>query len=789
MFIKDIIIDGFKSYAVKTSVSGFDPQFNAITGLNGSGKSNILDAICFVMGITSLSHMRATNLQELIFKYGQANVTKAVVSIVFDNTDKQKSPLGFVDCDELVFTRTIQAGKSKYFVNGYTSTQENVRSLFQSVQLNINNPHFLIMQGKVMQVVNMKPLEILGLLEEAAGTSIFQSKKEASLKMIAKKDSKVQEINTIIQEEITPQLERLRRDKETYMEWKANENEILNLTKKTVAYKWYHMGRAIENKERENSDINLEIENLTELSANLNKELEAISRELEELESKLDLGKGTELYNLREQKKKLETELKIAKKMLLNVINELKNNKKAIMKRESDCNVTSMNLTSNVAKLEEFEKRKEILAAEIETKEKELLETEINLDNLNQGKLNKEQVINQQKQRIARIEAELERKQLEKEDYQRKLKDMCEDKKYKEEEITKLKKRQAAQEREASSEDQIAVLEEKLKSLKEITLKKNFFEKNIDECNETMRYLDRQRGELNGKYGYKIAVKYRDPEPNFNRSRVFGRVINLIKVKDPKYITALEFVAGGKLFNYVTDNEITSKLLIQRKCFDQMTSIIPNSAVKPRTVPFNKVEKAKQMSNNQCFLAIELVEYDPVLQKTMEFVFGNTLVCTNKVVATQLAFDKNIYVKCITLMGEVFEPAGMMSGGGTGSNESLLQKASEMHNIMDQLKEENSKVKLYEQELNFIHEKLKEQNEISFNLENLRNKNGIGGVERALQMASELKNQVSELEEAIKRQETAISQMNDDENELSDRLKAGQLQLKDIEKGKNNVIA
>jgi structural maintenance of chromosome 2 len=58
MYVEDITIDGFKSYATRTVVPGFDSQFNAITGLNGSGKSNILDSICFVLGITNLSHVR-----------------------------------------------------------------------------------------------------------------------------------------------------------------------------------------------------------------------------------------------------------------------------------------------------------------------------------------------------------------------------------------------------------------------------------------------------------------------------------------------------------------------------------------------------------------------------------------------------------------------------------------------------------------------------------------------------------------------------------------------------------
>ena len=78
MHIIEITIDGFKSYSVREVIGrkiyrtlnfiAFDKEFNAITGLNGSGKSNILDAICFVLGITQLGHMRAEKLQELVYK-------------------------------------------------------------------------------------------------------------------------------------------------------------------------------------------------------------------------------------------------------------------------------------------------------------------------------------------------------------------------------------------------------------------------------------------------------------------------------------------------------------------------------------------------------------------------------------------------------------------------------------------------------------------------------------------------------------------------------------------------
>jgi structural maintenance of chromosome 2 len=124
MFVKEISLDGFKSYAQRVDVKGFDKQFNAITGLNGSGKSNILDSICFVLGIQNLQQVRANSLQELVYKQGQAGITKATVSIVFDNLDKENSPVGYDHLDEITVTRQLViGGRSKYLINGKTADQ------------------------------------------------------------------------------------------------------------------------------------------------------------------------------------------------------------------------------------------------------------------------------------------------------------------------------------------------------------------------------------------------------------------------------------------------------------------------------------------------------------------------------------------------------------------------------------------------------------------------------------------------------------------------------------------
>ena len=94
--------------------------------------------------------VRAASLQELVYKQGQAGVTKASVSVTFNNEDRTRSPVGYEHCDRITVTRQIViGGKNKYMINGATAQPTRVQNLFHSVQLNVNNPHFLIMQGRI----------------------------------------------------------------------------------------------------------------------------------------------------------------------------------------------------------------------------------------------------------------------------------------------------------------------------------------------------------------------------------------------------------------------------------------------------------------------------------------------------------------------------------------------------------------------------------------------------------------------------------------------------------------
>ncbi|KAK6051271.1 RecF/RecN/SMC protein, partial [Cooperia oncophora] len=212
MYIKRLEIDGFKSYSKLQVIDGFDTQFNAITG----------------------------QLHDLVYKQGQAGITKATVTITFDNKDKKHGPIGYHHCDEIVIRRQIIVnGRNSYTINGSTATNAKVSDFFRSVGLNVNNPHFLIMQGRITKVLNMKPHEILGMIEEAAGTKLYEAKRTLALNTIHKKQSKVDEIEKLMAEDILPQLEKLQRDKQNFLEYNNCDREIERRERKLTAFTYY----------------------------------------------------------------------------------------------------------------------------------------------------------------------------------------------------------------------------------------------------------------------------------------------------------------------------------------------------------------------------------------------------------------------------------------------------------------------------------------------------------------------------------------------------------------------
>ncbi|KAJ8336163.1 hypothetical protein SKAU_G00395060 [Synaphobranchus kaupii] len=688
MFIKSIVIEGFKSYAQRTEINGFDPMFNAITGLNGSGKSNILDSICFLLGISNLSHVRASNLQDLVYKNGQAGITKATVSITFDNCEKKQSPLGFETHDEITVTRQVViGGRNKYLINGMNANNTRVQDLFCSVGLNVNNPHFLIMQGRITKVLSMKPPEILAMIEEAAGTRMYECKKISAQKTIEKKEAKLKEIQTILEEEITPTLQKLKEERSSYLEYQKLMREIEHLSRLYVAYLFVC---AEETKVKSAEDLKVmqdDIGKLQESMAEIERKVKELSLEIQQLEKKRDQDVGGVLKSLED------------------VLSEVQ---RVDTKAQSALDLQKQNLNDETKKRKELVKSMEEDKKVMAVKEKEVAKMAETLRSVQEEGQNDAEALVAAQQHFNAVSAglstnedgeeatlagqmmtcknDMSKADTEAKQAQMKLTHAQQELKTKQAEVKKMdsgyKKDQDAFEAVKKCKDK---LEGEMKKL-------NYEDGKEEGLIETRRNLSREVALLRETYESLMAkfpnlrFEYIDPERNWDRSKVKGLVANLISVNDVCNATALEVVAGGRLYNVVVDTEVTGKKILEKGELKRRYTIIPLNKISARTLNNNVVNAAKNLVGaDNVHTALSLVGYESELQKAMEYVFGTTLVCDTLDNAKKVTFDKRVMTKTVTLGGDVFDPQGTLSGGARAQTASVLSKLQELKDVQDNL--------------------------------------------------------------------------------------------------------
>ncbi|XP_022871773.1 structural maintenance of chromosomes protein 2-1-like [Olea europaea var. sylvestris] len=675
MHVKEVCLEGFKSYATRTVVPGFDPYFNAITGLNGSGKSNILDSICFVLGITNLQQVRASNLQELVYKQGQAGITKATVSVVFDNSDRSRSPLGYEDCPEITVTRQIVVGgRNKYLINGHLAQPSRVQNLFHSVQLNVNNPHFLIMQGRITKVLNMKPPEILSMLEEAAGTRMYETKKEAALKTLEKKQSKVDEINKLLDQEILPALEKLRKEKMQYIQWANGNAELDRMKRFCIAYEYVQAEKIRDNAVQGMEEINNKISEIGNSVEKMHEEIQVMEKKVSELSAEKEASMGGELKILSEKVDALSRDL-------VKATSVLKNQEDILMTEKG--NAAKMERNLEELKQSEEEKAKAVKSAEdgaadlkrsyqelsksLEEHEKEYQGVVAGKSSGNEDKCLEDQ-LGDAKIEVGKTETELKQLQTRISHCEKELKEKSSQLLSKREEAfaieNELNVRRKDVEKDQKSLESLSYEEGRMEALqKDRAVEVEMVQKFRDE----VRILSSQLGN--------VDFSYNDPANNFDRSRVKGVVARLIKVKDSSAMTALEVAAGGKLFNVVVDTENTGKQLLQNGGLRRRVTIIPLNKIQSHPVP-PRVQSAaaRLVGKGNAEVALSLVGYDDELQSAMEYVFGSTFVCKTSDAAREVAFNGAIGRPSVTLEGDIFQPSGLLTGGSRRGGGELLRQ-------------------------------------------------------------------------------------------------------------------
>ena len=246
--IKKLVIYGFKSFVKKTELP-FNQGINVILGPNGSGKSNVTDALCFVLGRLSIKSMRAAKAKNLIFLGSKiaSPAKEASVEIIFDNSDK----IFVKDENEISIKRIIKrTGQSIYKINNETKTRQEVLALLAHAGIDPNGFN-IILQGEIQNFVRMQGEERRKIIEEVSGISIYEIRKEKSLKELDKTEEKLKEVLAILRER-TSHLNNLESERQQALKYKKSEYEIKR-------YKASIINHDLIKKKKESEKINLDI--------------------------------------------------------------------------------------------------------------------------------------------------------------------------------------------------------------------------------------------------------------------------------------------------------------------------------------------------------------------------------------------------------------------------------------------------------------------------------------------------------------------------------------------------
>jgi len=304
-YIKKLVMSGFKSFARKTELP-FTPGINVVLGPNGSGKSNITDALCFVLGRLSIKSMRAAKARNLIFLGTKvaSPAKEALVEIVFDNSDKTFEK----DEKEISIKRIVKRnGQSIYKINNETKTRQEILALLAQAGIDPNGFN-IVLQGEIQNFVIMQSEERRGIIEEVAGISIYESRKEKSLKELEKTEEKLKEVLAILKER-NSYLMNLEKEREAALKHKKLEENIRKFKKSIIFIDLSKSKKGREGLIKEIDSKSNKIGDLRKAAITFETEIENLEERISEINSKIQKQTGFEQENLNREISNLRAEL------------------------------------------------------------------------------------------------------------------------------------------------------------------------------------------------------------------------------------------------------------------------------------------------------------------------------------------------------------------------------------------------------------------------------------------------------------------------------------------------
>ncbi|GGE70199.1 chromosome partition protein Smc [Streptosporangium jomthongense] len=275
MRLKSIKLAGFKSFVDPTTVP-FPTNMTAVVGPNGCGKSNIIDAVRWVMGESSAKYLRGESMTDVIFNGSSARkpVGQASIELVFDNSDGS-APGEFMSFNEISVRRRVsREGQSEYFLNGSKCRRRDITDLFLGTGLGPRS-YAIIEQGMISRLIEAKPEELRVYIEEAAGISKYKERRRETENRMRRTQENLERL-TDLREELGRQLQHLERQAAAAEKYKACKQEEREKKAELTVLRWQALDNDLQAWRSRIRDTELELEKQLTERINLETSLESL---------------------------------------------------------------------------------------------------------------------------------------------------------------------------------------------------------------------------------------------------------------------------------------------------------------------------------------------------------------------------------------------------------------------------------------------------------------------------------------------------------------------------------
>ena len=692
MYLKALEIQGFKSFPEKTRLT-FEQDITAIVGPNGSCKSNLSDAILWVMGEQRTRTLRGGKMEDVIFggteKRGKLGF--AQVSLVLDNS----ANLFPLEQDEVTITRRYyRSGESEYYINREACRLKDINELLMDTGLG-RDGYSIIGQGRIAEIVSGKSGERREIFEEAAGISRFRYRKEESERKLARTEENLLRINDKV-DELELQIEPLRNQAAAARKYLELRSELKELEVST----WMEtLDRLKEQSETVHRDYEAAAENL----AGAQKELERLYSSAEHYAEAIR-DQDLEAERLREQISDAERESASAESDLAVLRTNLQTNAESIARMQLEASeqadrvkALDAQIAESKARLEQIGREQATVAAEIEN-----IENHLAANAADAGAAEKEFALLLQREgetssALAECRTEITM-----------LADMSQ---------TLLDRENNLQTAGAEASEQLLSLEEEKKekdaaadkARERLQQRRDDQKSRADqaaEADNVLRYMQQKVAQLSadlraaesrfallqdlerGYEGYSKAVKtvMRERERGALRG-IHGPVANLLKAED-RYALAIETALGASAQHIVVDTQKSGAEaieLLKRKDGGRAT-FLPLDTIKPYDL-----KEIPAGEPGYIGVASDLAKCEKQYESILKNLLGRTLVAENLQRAIAIARKTGNRVRVVTLDGQVVNAGGSLTGGSAARGSGILSRANEL----ERLKE--TRAKLYEE--------------------------------------------------------------------------------------------